>query len=174
MGFMDKFKDPAQQAQDAAKAAGGSVGSMGGKGGEGGRSRHRRGDQQDRPAERQAPAVHKGMQLIEQSVDGYKQKIGGEIVVNVDRTTRSRCCSGARREGRSPGARSSPRSRACAAVASRSRRAGSGFPLARPAPSSTPGSRSATGGPTAGRCAAAPGSARVMSRGSGPRTTSSP
>ena len=30
------------------------------------------------------PAVHKGMQLIEQSVDGYKQKIGGEIVVNVD------------------------------------------------------------------------------------------
>ena len=33
MGFMDKFKDAAQQAQDAAKAAGGSVASMGGKGG---------------------------------------------------------------------------------------------------------------------------------------------
>ena len=34
-------------------------------------------------------------QLIEQSVDGYKQKIGGEIVVNVDPEDRSRCCSGA-------------------------------------------------------------------------------
>ena len=33
MGFMDKFKDAAQQAQDAAKAAGGSVASMGGMGG---------------------------------------------------------------------------------------------------------------------------------------------
>ena len=34
-------------------------------------------------------------QLIEQSVDGYRQKIGGEIVVNVDPDDRSRCCSGA-------------------------------------------------------------------------------
>ena len=115
MGFMDKFKDAAQQAQDAAKAAGGSVASMGGMRG----APTRREDQQDRPAGGQAPAVLKGMretgqkdplsggieyelevevrptggehytatftqQLIEQSVDGYKQKIGGEIVVNVD------------------------------------------------------------------------------------------
>ena len=33
MGFMDKFKDAAQQAQHAAKSAGGSVASMGGMGG---------------------------------------------------------------------------------------------------------------------------------------------
>lgn len=51
MGFMDKFKDAAQQAQDAAKAAGGSVASMGGA----------------------ADTAAK-----------TKQKIGGEIVVNVD------------------------------------------------------------------------------------------
>ncbi|HEX5956596.1 MAG TPA: hypothetical protein VFY37_11715 [Solirubrobacterales bacterium] len=69
MGFMDKFKDAAQQAQDAAKAAGGSVASMGGMGGATGGEPY---------------AATFTQQLIEQSVDGYKQKIGGEIVVNVD------------------------------------------------------------------------------------------
>ena len=113
MGFMDKFKDAAQQAQDAAKAAGGSVASMGGEADTAAKT--------NKIAEQgvKHPAVLKGMretgqkdplsrgieyelevevrptggepyaatftqQLIEQSVDGYKQKIGGEIVVNVD------------------------------------------------------------------------------------------
>ena len=116
MGFMDKFKDAAQQAQDAAKAAGGSVASMGGMGGAADTAA-----KTNKIAQQgvKHPAVLKGMretgqkdplsgeieyelevevrptggepyaatftqQLIEQSVDGYKQKIGGEIVVNVD------------------------------------------------------------------------------------------
>ena len=116
MGFMDRFKDAAQQAQDAAKAAGGSVASMGGVGGAADTAA-----KTDKIAQQDVkhPAVLKGMretgqkdplsagieyelevevrptggepyaaaftqQLIEQSVDGYKQKIGGEIVVNVD------------------------------------------------------------------------------------------
>ena len=58
MGFMDKFKDAAQQAQDAAKAAGGSVASMGGMGGA-------------------ADTAAKTNKIAQ-------QKIGGEIVVNVD------------------------------------------------------------------------------------------
>ena len=58
MGFMDKFKDAAQQAQDAAKAPGGSVASMGGMGGA-------------------ADTVAKTNKIAQ-------QKIGGEIVVNVD------------------------------------------------------------------------------------------
>ena len=116
MGFMDKFKDMADQAQQATKAAGGSVANMGGMG---------EAADQAQKANKIAqqgvkhPAVLKGMretgskdplsggidyelevevrptggepytavftqQLIEQTVDGYKQKIGGEIVVNVD------------------------------------------------------------------------------------------
>jgi hypothetical protein len=116
MGFMDKFKDAAQQAQQATKAAGESVASMGGMGGTADTAA-----KANRIAQHgvKHPAVLKGMretgnkdplsggteyelevevrptggepysatfnqQLIAQSVDGYKQKIGGEIVVNVD------------------------------------------------------------------------------------------
>ena len=58
MGFMDKFKDTAEQAQDATKAAGGSVASMGGMGGA---ADDRGEDEQDRPAGVKHPAVLKGM-----------------------------------------------------------------------------------------------------------------
>jgi hypothetical protein len=116
MGFMDKFKDAAQQAQDAAKAAGGSVASMGGMGGAADTAaktnkiahqgvKHpavlkgmRETAQKDplsggieyelevevRPTGGEPYAATFAQHLIEQSVDGYKQKIGGEIVVNVD------------------------------------------------------------------------------------------
>jgi hypothetical protein len=116
MGFMDKFKDAAQQAQGAAKAAGGSVASMGGMGGASDTAAKmnkiaQRGVKQPailngmretankdplsggveyelevevRPAGGEPYAATFSQQLIAQSVDGYKQKIGGEIVVNVD------------------------------------------------------------------------------------------
>lgn len=116
MGFLDKFKDAAQEAQQAAKNAGGSVASMGGMGGAADAAAKTNKIAQSGVKH---PAVLKGMretgnkdplsggieyelevevkptggepysatftqQLIEGSVDGYKQKIGGEIVVNVD------------------------------------------------------------------------------------------
>ena len=116
MGFMDKFKDAAQQAQQAAKSAGGSVASMGGMGGAADTAA-----KTNKIAQQgvKHPAVLRGMretgnkdplsggveyelevevkptggeaytstftqQLIAGSIDGYKQKIGQEIVVNVD------------------------------------------------------------------------------------------
>ena len=116
MGFMDKFKDAAQQAQQAAKSAGGSVASMGGMDGAADTAA-----KANKIATQgvQHPAVLKGMretgnkdplsggveyelevevrptggepypasfsqQLVAGAVDGYKQKIGGEVVVNVD------------------------------------------------------------------------------------------
>lgn len=116
MGFMDKFKDAAQQAQEAAKSAGGSVASMGGMGGASDTAA-----KTNKIAQQgvKHPAVLKGMtetgrkdplsggveyelavevrptggepyeatfaqQLMPQMLDGYKEKIGGEIVVNVD------------------------------------------------------------------------------------------
>lgn len=116
MGFMDKFKDAAQQAQQAAKSAGGSVASMGGMGGVSDTAA-----KTNKIAQQgvKHPAVLKGMretgrkdplsggveyelevevrptggdpyeatfaqQLMPQMLDGYKEKIGGEIVVNVD------------------------------------------------------------------------------------------
>jgi hypothetical protein len=116
MGFMDKFKDAAQQAQDAAKSASGSVASMGGMGGaEAEAAKANKIAQQGV----KTPAVLTSMtetgnkdplsggteyalvvevkpeggspytasfnqQLIEQSVAAYKEKVGQEIVVNVD------------------------------------------------------------------------------------------
>jgi len=116
MGFMDKFKDAAQQAQQAAKSAGGSVASMGGMGGAADTAA-----KTNKIAQQgvKHPAVLKGMretgnkdplsggveyelevevrptggdpygatftqQLMPQMLDGYKEKSGGEIVVNVD------------------------------------------------------------------------------------------
>jgi hypothetical protein len=116
MGFMDKFKDAAQQAQQAAKSAGDSVASMGGPGGAADAAA-----KTNKIAQQgvKHPAVLRGMretgnkdplsggveyelevevkptggepynstfkqQLIADSVDAYKQKIGEEIVVNVD------------------------------------------------------------------------------------------
>ena len=116
MGFMDKFKDAAQQAQQAAKSAGGSVASMGGMGGAADTAA-----KTNKIAQQgvKHPAVLRGMretgnkdplsggveyeldvevkptggdpyeatfaqQLMPQMLDGYKEKIGGEIVVNVD------------------------------------------------------------------------------------------
>lgn len=116
MGFMDKFKDAAQQAQEAVKAGGGSVANMGGVGGVSDTAA-----KTNKIAQQgvKHPAILKGMretggkdplsggvdyelevevrptggepysatftqQIITQSADGYKQKIGGEIVVNVD------------------------------------------------------------------------------------------
>jgi hypothetical protein len=116
MGFMDKFKDAAQQAQEATKSAGGSIASMGGMGGAADTAA-----KTNKIAQQgvKHPAVLKGMretgnkdplsggveyelevevkptggdpytatfaqQLIAGSVAGYKEKIGGEIVVNVD------------------------------------------------------------------------------------------
>ena len=116
MGFMDRFKDAAQQAQQAAKSAGDSVASMGGMGGAKDAA-----EKANRIAQHgvKHPAVLKGLketgnkdplsggveyeievevkptgadpydatfnqQLLENAIDGYKQKIGGEVVVNVD------------------------------------------------------------------------------------------
>jgi hypothetical protein len=116
MGFMDRFKDAAQQAQRAAKSAGDSVASMGGMGGAKDAA-----EKANRIAQHgvKHPAVLKGLkeagakdplsggveyeievevkptgaepysatfnqQLLETAIDGYKQKIGGEVVVNVD------------------------------------------------------------------------------------------
>jgi hypothetical protein len=116
MGFMDKFKDAAQQAQQAAKSAGDSVASMGGAGGAADAAA-----KANKIAQQgvKLPAILRGMretgnkdalsggvefelevevkptggepysatfsqQLLAQSVDGYKQKIGEEVVVNVD------------------------------------------------------------------------------------------
>jgi hypothetical protein len=116
MGFMDKFKDAAQQAQQAAKSAGDSVASMGGAGGAADTAA-----KANKIAQQgvKHPAILRGMretgnkdplsggvefelevevkptggepysatfsqQLLAQSVDGYKQKIGEEVVVNVD------------------------------------------------------------------------------------------
>ncbi len=116
MGFMDKFKDAAQQAQEAVKAGGDSVANMGGMGGVSDTAA-----KTNKIAQQgvKHPAILKGMretggkdplsggvdyelevevrptggepysatftqQIIAQSADGYKQKIGGEIVVNVD------------------------------------------------------------------------------------------
>jgi hypothetical protein len=116
MGFMDKFKDAAQQAQDATKAAGGSIASLGGMGGaadtaakankiaqqgikhpailkgmrETGNKDPLSGgiefelEVEVRPADGQPYAATFSQQVIAGSVDAYKQKIGGEIVVNVD------------------------------------------------------------------------------------------
>ena len=116
MGFMDKFKDAAQQAQHAAKSAGGSVASMGGMGGAADAAAKANKIAQSGIKH---PAVLRGMretgnkdplsggveyeldvevkptggepysatftqQLLGPSGDDYKQKIGGEIVVNVD------------------------------------------------------------------------------------------
>ena len=116
MGFMDKFKDAAQQAQQAAKSAGGSVASTGGMGGAADTAAKTNKIAQSGVKH---PAVLRGMretgnkdplsggieyelevevkptggeaytstftqQLIAGSIDGYKQKIGQEIVVNVD------------------------------------------------------------------------------------------
>jgi hypothetical protein len=63
---MDRFKGATQEAQQAAKSAGESVAGMGGRG-ETGRK----------------DSLSGGIEY-QQSVDGYKQKIGGEVVVNVD------------------------------------------------------------------------------------------
>ena len=116
MGFMDKFKDMADQAQQAAKSAGGSVANMGGTSGVAAQA-----EKTNRIAQHgvKHPAILKGMretggkdplsggtdyelevevrptggeaytatftqQLIEQAVESYRQKIGAEIVVNVD------------------------------------------------------------------------------------------
>ena len=116
MGFMDKFKDAAQQAQQAAKSGGDSVASMGGAGGAADTAA-----KANKIAQQgvKHPAILRGMretgnkdalsggvefelevevkptggepysatfsqQLLAQSVDGYKQKIGEEVVVNVD------------------------------------------------------------------------------------------
>ena len=116
MGFMDKFKDAAQQAQQAAKSAGDSVASMGGPDGAADAAA-----KANKIAQQgvKHPAVLRGMretgnkdplsggveyelevevkptggepysstfkqQVIAASVDAYKQKIGEEIVVNVD------------------------------------------------------------------------------------------
>jgi hypothetical protein len=116
MGFMDKFKDAAQQAQQAAKSAGDSVASMGGADGAADTAA-----KANKIAQQgvKHPAILRGMretgnkdslsggvefelevevkptggepysatfsqQLLAQSVDGYKQKIGEEVVVNVD------------------------------------------------------------------------------------------
>jgi len=116
MGFMDKFKDAAQQAQQAAKSAGDSVASMGGAGGAADAAA-----KANKIAQQgvKHPAILRGMretgnkdplsggvefelevevkptggepytatfsqQLLAQTVDGYKQKIGEEVVVNVD------------------------------------------------------------------------------------------
>jgi len=80
MGFMDKFKDAAQQAQQAAKSAGDSVASMGGMDGAAETAA-----KTNRIAQHGEPYTATfSQQLLAQSVDGYKQKIGGEIVVNVD------------------------------------------------------------------------------------------
>jgi hypothetical protein len=116
MGFMDKFKDAAQQAQDATKAAGGSIANMGGMGGVADTAAKTNKIAQQGVKQ---PAILKGMretggkdplsggvdfelevevrptggepyaatftqQVIAGSVDAYKQKIGGGIVVNVD------------------------------------------------------------------------------------------
>lgn len=116
MGFVDRFKDAAQQAQQAAKSAGESVASKGGMGGAADTAA-----KTNRIAKHgvKHPAALKGMretgnkdalsggteyelevevrptgggpytatftqQLLEGSVQGYREKIGGEIVVNVD------------------------------------------------------------------------------------------
>jgi hypothetical protein len=116
MGFMDKFKETAQQAQEAAKAAGGSVANMGGMGGASDTAA-----KMNKIAQQgvKHPAVLKAMtdagtkdplsggtdyeievevrpqggeaysatftqQLIEQSVAGFQEKVGGEVTVNVD------------------------------------------------------------------------------------------
>jgi hypothetical protein len=116
MGFMDRFKDAAQQAQKAAKSAGDSVASMGGMGGAKDAA-----EKANRIAQHgvKHPAVLKGLretgnkdplsggveyeievevkptgadpyaatfnqQLLANAIDAYKQKIGGEVVVNVD------------------------------------------------------------------------------------------
>jgi hypothetical protein len=116
MGFMDKFKDAAQQAQQAAKSAGDSVASMGGMGGAADAAA-----KANKIAQQgvKHPAILRGMretgnkdplsggeefelevevkptggepysatfsqQIVAQSVDAYKQKIGEEVVVNVD------------------------------------------------------------------------------------------
>ena len=116
MGFMDRFKDAAQQAQKAAKSAGDSVASMGGAGGaqetaakankiaqqgvkhpailkglrETGRKDSLSGgveyelEVEVRPTGSEPYEATFTQQLLEGSVDGYKQKIGGEVVVNVD------------------------------------------------------------------------------------------
>ncbi len=116
MGFMDKFKDAAQQAQQAAKSAGDSVASMGGIGGAAETAA-----KTNKIAQQgvKHPAILKGMretgtkdplsggveyelevevrptggdpytctfsqQLLAAAGEDYKQKIGGEVVVNVD------------------------------------------------------------------------------------------
>ena len=105
MGFMDKFKDAAQQAQDAAKAAGGSVASMGGMGGAAIPPRR----PTSRPARSTKPQVG-GAPSGAARVPGFPQLIDSRSTATSRRsaarssstwipTTRSRCCSGARREG---------------------------------------------------------------------------
>jgi hypothetical protein len=116
MGFMDKFKDAAEQAQQAAKSAGDSVASMGGMGGAAAEA-----EKANKIAQQgvKTPATLKSMtptgnkdalsggveytvqvevkpeggqpytatfaqQLIPQSISAYEEKVGGEIVVNVD------------------------------------------------------------------------------------------
>jgi hypothetical protein len=116
MGFMDRFKDAAQQAQEAAKNASGSVEGMGGKSGAAATAAKAN---KIATSGVKHPAVLKGMretgnkdplggvveyelevevkptggepytatftqQLLEGTVAGYKEKIGGEVVVNVD------------------------------------------------------------------------------------------
>lgn len=116
MGFMDKFKDAAQQAQQAAKSAGGSVASMGGMGGGADTAAK---TNKIATSGVKHPAILKGLretgnkdplsggveyelevevrptggdpysatftqQLLEGAIASYKDKIGGEVVVNVD------------------------------------------------------------------------------------------
>ena len=113
MGFMDKFKGMAEQAQDAAKAAGDSVSNMGGAAAEAEKTNRiaqhgikhpavltglRETGNKDplsggaeyelevevRPTGGEAYTAAFKQQLIEQSVVAYREKIGAEIVVNVD------------------------------------------------------------------------------------------
>jgi hypothetical protein len=86
---MDSFKGATQEAQQAAKSAGESVAGMGGIR-ETGRKDSLSGgieyrlEVEVRPTGRDPYAATFSQQLLEQSVDGYKQKIVGEVVVNVD------------------------------------------------------------------------------------------
>ncbi len=113
MGFMDKFKDAATQAQEAAKGSVASMGGMGGAGGEAARvnkiAQHgvkhpavlkgmtETGKKDPlsggtefqlavevKPTGGEAYEATFTQQLIQQSIEGYREKIGEEIVVNVD------------------------------------------------------------------------------------------
>jgi hypothetical protein len=81
MGFMDKFKDMQEQAQQAAQAAQGSVAGMGGMGGAAAEAEKAH---EVKPGGGAPYTASFNQQLIEQSVESYKGKVGQEITVNVD------------------------------------------------------------------------------------------